>query len=237
MLLEGKNAVVTGAGSGVGRASALRFAEEGARVACADLDLERAKETVGQIESAGGVAVPNMGVSALSRRTGPVGGNADELDNFQKGNFDPVTFELRGASDRIRAEHKAEAARGGVEGVVLERERLHIHFLRVEVVEPDALRLAARDGHHVRREVDGGDVPARFDSLGGGRSRLTRAAGDVERVHAGRDTCSITQPAGEIPAMLLEPSVLPLPPSSGGAPLRLLLFGQFFCSRHVENLA
>ena len=32
MLLEGKKAIVTGAGSGVGRASALRFAEEGARV-------------------------------------------------------------------------------------------------------------------------------------------------------------------------------------------------------------
>ena len=30
MLLEGKSAVITGAGSGVGRASALRFAEEGA---------------------------------------------------------------------------------------------------------------------------------------------------------------------------------------------------------------
>ena len=35
MLLDGKSAVVTGAGSGVGRASALRFAEEGARVICA----------------------------------------------------------------------------------------------------------------------------------------------------------------------------------------------------------
>lgn len=56
MLLEGRTAVVTGAGSGVGRASALRFAEEGARVVCADLDPERVKETVRQIESAGGVA-------------------------------------------------------------------------------------------------------------------------------------------------------------------------------------
>jgi NAD(P)-dependent dehydrogenase (short-subunit alcohol dehydrogenase family) len=35
--LDGKVAVVTGAGSGIGRATALRFAEEGARVVCADL--------------------------------------------------------------------------------------------------------------------------------------------------------------------------------------------------------
>ena len=57
MLLEDKNAIVTGAGSGVGRASALRFAEEGAKVVCADLDVDGAKETVRQIEAAGGTAV------------------------------------------------------------------------------------------------------------------------------------------------------------------------------------
>ena len=57
MLLEGKSAVITGAGSGVGHASALRFAEEGARVVVADLQLDGAKETVRQIEAAGGTAV------------------------------------------------------------------------------------------------------------------------------------------------------------------------------------
>jgi NAD(P)-dependent dehydrogenase (short-subunit alcohol dehydrogenase family) len=57
MRLEGKNAVITGAGSGVGRASALRFAEEGAQVVCADLDAGRAKETVSLIEDTGGTAV------------------------------------------------------------------------------------------------------------------------------------------------------------------------------------
>ena len=57
MLLEGKSAVIMGAGSGVGRASALRFAEEGAKVVVADIDLDRAKETVRLVEEAGGTAV------------------------------------------------------------------------------------------------------------------------------------------------------------------------------------
>jgi NAD(P)-dependent dehydrogenase (short-subunit alcohol dehydrogenase family) len=57
MMLEGKSTVVTGGGSGVGRASCMRFAEEGARVVCADIDLDRAKETVALIEKAGGTAI------------------------------------------------------------------------------------------------------------------------------------------------------------------------------------
>ena len=42
VLLEGKTAIITGSGSGVGRASALRFTEEGASVVCADVDTEGA---------------------------------------------------------------------------------------------------------------------------------------------------------------------------------------------------
>jgi NAD(P)-dependent dehydrogenase (short-subunit alcohol dehydrogenase family) len=57
LLLQDKNVVVTGAGSGVGRASALRFAEEGARVVCADLDEASATETAQLVEKAGGTAV------------------------------------------------------------------------------------------------------------------------------------------------------------------------------------
>jgi NAD(P)-dependent dehydrogenase (short-subunit alcohol dehydrogenase family) len=56
-MLDGKSAIVTGAGSGVGRVSAMRFAEEGARVVVADINLDHAKETVREIESAGGTAV------------------------------------------------------------------------------------------------------------------------------------------------------------------------------------
>ena len=57
MLLDGKSVVITGAGSGVGRASALRFAEEGARVVCADVREDWAKETVRLVTESGGTAV------------------------------------------------------------------------------------------------------------------------------------------------------------------------------------
>jgi NAD(P)-dependent dehydrogenase (short-subunit alcohol dehydrogenase family) len=56
MTLDGKSVVITGAGSGVGRASALRFARDGARVMCVDVREDWAKETVRQVEAAGGVA-------------------------------------------------------------------------------------------------------------------------------------------------------------------------------------
>jgi 3-oxoacyl-[acyl-carrier protein] reductase len=57
MRLEGKVALVTGAGSGIGRATALLWAREGARVACADLDEGAAKDTAQQIERGGGQAL------------------------------------------------------------------------------------------------------------------------------------------------------------------------------------
>ena len=55
-LLEGKIAVITGAGSGVGREAALLFAEHGAKVVCADVREDWMDETVSQIRSAGGEA-------------------------------------------------------------------------------------------------------------------------------------------------------------------------------------
>ncbi len=57
MLLNEKSVVITGSGSGVGRASALLFAREGARVVCADVQSEWIKETVGLIENEGGTAI------------------------------------------------------------------------------------------------------------------------------------------------------------------------------------
>ncbi len=54
--LEGKTAVITGAGSGVGREIAKLFAAEGATVAALDLIVDAAHETVRSIKEAGGTA-------------------------------------------------------------------------------------------------------------------------------------------------------------------------------------
>jgi NAD(P)-dependent dehydrogenase (short-subunit alcohol dehydrogenase family) len=61
MRLTGKKALVTGAGGGIGRATALKFAAEGAAVICADLNAATAEDTAHLITTTGGTAVTAIG--------------------------------------------------------------------------------------------------------------------------------------------------------------------------------
>ena len=63
MKLDGKVALVSGAGRGIGRAIAIKLASEGARVVVNDLDTGPANETVNAIRSAGGTAVAGAGAA------------------------------------------------------------------------------------------------------------------------------------------------------------------------------
>jgi len=56
--LHGRVALISGAGQGIGRAIALRFAAEGARVVVLDVREDCAREVAGAIEAAGGAALP-----------------------------------------------------------------------------------------------------------------------------------------------------------------------------------
>ena len=72
MRLEGKVAIVTGGGSGLGRAGALALAREGARVLVADLNGDTAAETAARIAQAGGAAkafTADAGKAADAERT------------------------------------------------------------------------------------------------------------------------------------------------------------------------
>lgn len=83
-LLAGKSALITGGGSGIGRATAIAFAREGARVAVADVTLDMAQETVAEINAAGGQAIAlaadvtdDAAVAAMVRATVVAFGSLD----------------------------------------------------------------------------------------------------------------------------------------------------------------
>jgi NAD(P)-dependent dehydrogenase (short-subunit alcohol dehydrogenase family) len=63
--LNGKVALITGAGMGMGREASVLFAEEGARVIVADIDATAAAQTVARIERGGGQALATVGDVAI----------------------------------------------------------------------------------------------------------------------------------------------------------------------------
>lgn len=78
--LTGRTAVITGGGSGIGRAAALRFSAEGAAIAVLDLRLDAAAETAALVEKAGGRAVAfEADVSNAAAVDAAIDGAAAEL--------------------------------------------------------------------------------------------------------------------------------------------------------------
>jgi NAD(P)-dependent dehydrogenase (short-subunit alcohol dehydrogenase family) len=128
--LDGKRAVVVGAGSGIGRESALALAAHGAEVVCADRDLKAAEETAshGAALSAYELDVlDSAAVLAAARDTGPVDvlvftaatNVRKRILDYTVEEFDRVvSLNLRASFDLIRGfgAHMAERGRGSIIG-------------------------------------------------------------------------------------------------------------------------
>jgi NAD(P)-dependent dehydrogenase (short-subunit alcohol dehydrogenase family) len=104
-LLEGKSALITGCSSGIGRATALRFAEAGAIVTCADVDPKGGEETVALIREAQGKAdfvhtdvTDGNAVQALIARVVSAHGRLDCA--FNNAGIEGDVIELHESSDR-----------------------------------------------------------------------------------------------------------------------------------------
>ena len=101
--LEGKVAVITGAASGIGRASARRFAREGAAVVVADLDAAAGEETAAGIRQDGGEAAfvrvdvaESADVDRMIRTTVETFGRVDVLFNNAGVNFPATVVDITG---------------------------------------------------------------------------------------------------------------------------------------------
>ena len=69
--LEGKVAIVTGAGQGMGKHASMRLASSGAQVVVNDVNAEAVEQTVADIKKAGGVAIASAG-SVTSSDAAPI---------------------------------------------------------------------------------------------------------------------------------------------------------------------
>jgi 2-hydroxycyclohexanecarboxyl-CoA dehydrogenase len=90
MSLDGRVAVVTGGGSGIGRACSLQLATDGASVAVWELDRAGAKETVEMIEAEGGHAIACIGDAADAQQI-------DESAARTRGELGPITILVNNA--------------------------------------------------------------------------------------------------------------------------------------------
>src|SRR5690554_2160368 len=94
MRLDGKIAIITGAGSGIGRATAIMFAREGAAVVVAEIHEDRAEQVVEEITKNGGRALAieidvtdSAAVNGMVARTVEEFGRVDILINNAGASF------------------------------------------------------------------------------------------------------------------------------------------------------
>src|SRR5207245_3967015 len=91
----GKTIIITGAASGIGRATALIFAREGANVVCADINGDGARETAGEVNRKGAQAL-SLRADVTSR------GDVDDMVRRAVDAFGSVQFQFNSAGAALR---------------------------------------------------------------------------------------------------------------------------------------
>lgn len=105
MRIDGKVAIVTGSGNGIGRASAIRLAQAGGKVVVADIERESADETVRLVTDQGGVAVSShTDVSDTSQIDAMVQLALDTFGQLDILHNNAFWFAMKGAVDHTEDE-------------------------------------------------------------------------------------------------------------------------------------
>src|SRR5919197_479299 len=99
----GKTIIITGAASGIGRATALIFAREGANVVCADVNLDGAKTTAEQATAKAGSLGSNLGAKAIALKADVT--SRKEVDDMVRRSIDEfgkVAFQFNSAGAALK---------------------------------------------------------------------------------------------------------------------------------------
>jgi 3-oxoacyl-[acyl-carrier protein] reductase len=154
MRLKNKTAIVTGASKGIGRAIAIRLAQEGAKVAVSGRDVDDLKQVVSQIESSGGAADR----LALDLR---VPENPARLVHFAQERFGSIDIVVSNAGATKRGEFEALTEEDWSDGFALK------FFGSVRLARAAWPHLKASSGSLTFISGVGGRTPGRHFAIGG----------------------------------------------------------------------
>lgn len=155
MRLEGKTAVVTGAGSGIGKAISELFAAEGAKVALLDINRASAEEVAGSLSGSGHIAI-----AADVSDSASVASAFAEVDSA----FCCVDIMINNAGvDRVEGDGFDAAMRGEVQLLAMSDES----FRRMHAINVDGVFYGTREAAKIMQREDKGGSIVSMSSIAG----------------------------------------------------------------------